>query len=216
MPDDTPPSGRLSTGVDLLDERLGGGVPAGSIVALSAPPRAQSEPLLSAMAAVNPTRYLSTLRPADEVRDALATEPRSSTEGYTEVRGVDGDDVLDDPEATLAGLDAGTVVVLDPTTEVEQGDRESYRSFLDACKRALRMTDSVGMFHCHENTPSVLRRGMTLARADLVWDLRTEVADGEVLTCMAVTKFRGGSPAGMFRLDFGESGVVATETDDLG
>lgn len=211
-------SGARSTGVDSLDDAHGGGVPPGSLVALSATPRAQSEPLLYQMAAANPTRYLSTLRPATEVEDAIdATIPGpvagisgENSDAGVDVRGVDGDAVLDQPERFLEGLDSGSVVIVDPTTELEQGDRERYRAFLDACKRALRMTDSVGLLHCHENTPSVLRRDMTMARADVVWDVRVDVVDGRLHTCMAVTKVRGGAPAGMFDLRFGEDGVTAT------
>lgn len=207
MTEDVPADRGLSTGVDLLDTAVGGGVPTGSLVALTAAPRAQSEPLLYAMAAANPTRYLSTLRPAEEVRDALAATVADG--GEIDVHGVNGDDVLADPEQFLEGLDAGSLVVIDPTTELEQGDRERYREFLDTCKRALRMTDSVGLFHCHENTPSVLRRDMTLARADVVWDICVEVVEESVRTRLAMTKCRGGAPFGLVDLTFEDGGVAA-------
>lgn len=202
------PAGGLSTGVSLLDDALGGGVPTGSLVALSALPRTQSESLVYAMADANETRYLSTLRPADEVRDALLASGYDAT--AVDIRAVDGDDALADPESVLGGLDVNTVVVVDPTTELEQGDRARYREFLDTCKRALRMTDSVGLLHCHENTPQVLRRDMTIARADMVWDLRVDEVDGAVRTGLAVTKFRGGSPFGMVDLAFEDGRVTAS------
>lgn len=202
-------TGDLSTGVDLLDSAMGGGVPPGSLVALTAPPRAQSEPLLYTMAAANPTRYLTTLRTSDEVTDAITATLPSTTGVSIDVRGVDGDEILANPEQFLGGLDSHSLVIIDPTTELEQGDRERYRSFLDTCKRALRMTDSVGLLHCHENTPSVLRRDMTLARADQVWDVCVEVIEENIRTRMAITKVRGGSPFGMLDLDFSDGGVTA-------
>lgn len=208
MAEDVAPGPGLSTGVNLLDSALSGGVSTGSLVALTAAPRAQSEPLLYAMAAENPTRYLSTVRPADEVREAIGASLPGEVDSV-DVHGVDGDDVLGDPERFFEGLDAGSLVVIDPTTELEQGDRERYREFLDTCKRALRMTDSVGLFHCHENTPSVLRRDMTLARADLVWDVCVEVVDETVRTRMAITKCRGGTPFGLVDLTFDDGGVSA-------
>lgn len=194
-------SGRLSTGVEGLDDALAGGVPTGSLVALTATPRTQSEPLLYAVAGANETRYLSALRPEAEVREAVAASAGAAD--AVDVRAVTGEAVLADPESYLGGLDANSVVVVDPSTELEQGDREAYREFLDTCKRALRMTDSVGLFHCHENTPSVLRRDMTVARADQVWNVHTEVADGAVATRLVVTKCRGGAPVGPFDLSFG-------------
>ncbi|MFB6142371.1 MAG: RAD55 family ATPase [Halorientalis sp.] len=212
MTDDA--SGRLTTGVPGLDAALEGGVPTGSLVVLTAAPRAQSEPLLAAMAGANRARYLSTLRPELEVRDALA----AAGAGDVAVEAVDGDDVLADPAAHLSGLESGSVVVVDPTTELEQGDRERYREFLDACKRALRMTDSVAVLHCHENTPAVLRRDMTLARADLVWDVRTAVSGGNLDTRLAVTKFRGGVPSGVHGLSFADGVALVDDLrgDDAG
>lgn len=201
------PADGLSTGVGLLDRALGGGVPPRNLVALTAAPRAQSEPLLYAMAAANRTRYLSALRPAAEVEDAIRASVDTS-DAAIDVRGVDGDAVLAHPAEFLEGLDQHSVVVIDPTTELEQGDRERYREFLDTCKRALRTTDSVGLFHCHENTPSVLRRDMTLARADQVWDVRVEAVEGEIRTCFGVTKCRGGTPFGLLDLSF-DGGVTA-------
>jgi len=202
-------TGDLSTGVELLDSAMGGGVPPGSLVALTAPPRAQSEPLLYTMAAENPTRYLSTLRTSDEVTDAITATLPSTAGVSIDVRAVSGDEILASPEQYLGSLDSHSLVIIDPTTELEQGDRERYRSFLDTCKRALRMTDSVGLLHCHENTPSVLRRDMTLARADQVWDVCAEVIDENLRTRMAITKVRGGSPFGLLDLTFSDGGVTA-------
>lgn len=202
-------TGDLSTGVDLLDSAMGGGVPPGSLVALTTPPRAQSEPLLYAMAAANPTRYLSTLRTSEEVTDAITVTLPSTNGVSIDVRAVDGDEILANPEQYLGGLDAHSLVVIDPMTELEQGDRERYRSFLDTCKRALRMTDSVGLLHCYENTPSVLRRDMTVARADVVWDICVEIIEDDLRTRLAITKFRGGSLFGLLDLTFDEGGVAA-------
>lgn len=201
------PADGLSTGVGLLDRALGGGVRPRHLVALTAAPRAQSEPLLYAMAVANRTRYLSALRPATEVEDSIRASVDTS-DARVDVRTVDGDYVLANPTEHLGGLDQHSVVVVDPTTELEQGDRERYREFLDTFKRALRNTDSVGLLHCHENTPSVLRRDMTLARADQVWDVRVDVCEGEVRTCLGVTKCRGGTPFGLLDLSF-DGGVSA-------
>jgi hypothetical protein len=49
---------------------------------------------------------------------------------------------------------------------------------------------------------------MTLARADQVWDVRVDVCEGEVRTCLGVTKCRGGTPFGLLDLSF-DGGVSA-------
>jgi KaiC/GvpD/RAD55 family RecA-like ATPase len=211
---DADDSSRLSTGVDLLDQGLGGGIPTGGLVAVSAPPRAQSEPLLYALAAENPTRYLSTLRPSQEVEESIAPHVESWQATDIDVRRVDGDDILGDPETYFQGLDPESVVVVDPATELEQGERARYHNFLDSCRQAVRMTDSAAVLHCHENTPSVLRRDLTLARADQIWDVRVEYVGGNLRTRLGVTKARGGVPFGLLDLSFDRGEVTASAGRD--
>lgn len=206
--------GRLSTGINLLDKGLGGGIPTGGLVAVSAPPRAQSEPLLYALAARNPARYLSTLRPSEEVEESIAPRVESWEANDIEVRRVDGDDVLSDPETYFQGLDPESVVIIDPATELEQGERARYHNFLDACRQAIRMTDSAAVLHCHQNTPSVLRRDLTLARADQVWNVSIEYVDGDLRTRLGVTKSRGGVPFGLLDLSFEDGQVSAAAVRD--
>jgi hypothetical protein len=183
---------RLATGVDGLDEALGGGLPAGDLVALVAPPTSGAERLLYAFGAENPTRYLSTLRPPAEVHGAMAAV--DLPEGAVDVRQVDGDGLLDDPADHLSGLDAGSVVVVDPATELERAGEDRYRSFLDDLKRHCRTTESVAVLHCPRTTPRTLRRDLTLARADTTLVLHREVDSEGSRSYLDVGKFRHGLP----------------------
>ncbi|MFC7027485.1 hypothetical protein ACFQH8_08195 [Halomicroarcula sp. GCM10025710] len=65
---------RLSTGIDTIDRTLGGGLQPGSIVALLAPPEAQSLPVLCAHTGLRPTHYFTTLRTVDSVQRQLAQQ----------------------------------------------------------------------------------------------------------------------------------------------
>ena len=50
---------RLRTGIEVLDRKLDGGIPAGSIVALTADPASQAELFLYELTATRGTLYLS-------------------------------------------------------------------------------------------------------------------------------------------------------------
>lgn len=179
----------LSTGVPELDRRLGGGIPAGSLVALTAPPDSQSELLLYQFAAANDARYLSTFRPADEIEAVIDARFPEAT---IPVERVLDESLLDDPGAQFDGLD-GHAVVVDTATELERAGREQYRRVLDVLKRRLRATDSVALLHCLDVEPAPMRRGLTLGRADLAWRLRFTGLPERVEPRLLVTKFRGGT-----------------------
>jgi hypothetical protein len=185
---------RLSTGVPGLDDALAGGLPAGDLVALVAPFTSGAERLLYALGTENPTRYCSTLRPPAEVRDAMAAADLPADR--VDVRGLDADALVEDPSEHLAGLDAGSVVVIDPATGLERTGEDTYRSFLEDLKRHCRTTESVAVCHCPRTTPRTLRRDLTLARADTTLVLHREVDPGGTRSYLDVGKFRHGRPPG--------------------
>lgn len=195
---------RLSTGVDGLDDRLGGGVAAGALVALTAPPDSGSELLCYALAAANDARYLSTFRPADEVRAVLSDHPAAVS-----VEQTPADALLESPGATLDGLDLdGTAVVVDTATELEQAGRDQYRRALDVLKRRLRTTGSVALLHCQDIEPTPMRRGLTLGRADVTLRVRFTGFPERLDPRLYVTKHRGGpAPDEAIPLVFEERGV---------
>jgi hypothetical protein len=201
---------RLSTGVPGLDDALDGGLPAGDLVALVAPPTSGAERLLYALGAANPTRYLSTLRPAPEVHGAMTAV--DLPDGRVDVRAVDGEELLDAPAEHLSALDAGSVVVVDPATELERAGEDRYRSFLDDLKGHCRTTESVAVLHCPRTTPRTLRRDLTLARADTTLTLHREVDPDGSRSYLDVGKFRHGRPpAGPLAVDL--RGTPTTDED---
>jgi hypothetical protein len=203
----------LPFGVEGLDERLGRPLRPGSVVALSADPASPSEELLYPPAAATPGRYLTTLRGAAEVR---AHAGRSVDAGALDVREATGSSLLDDPAGSLSGLDARSVVVLDPVTELEREGRERYRAFLDTLVRAVRTTDSVALLHCLRMNPRALQRDLTLAVADTVLELEAYVdGDGGPVVTLAARKARfGRAPAGPVPLRFDGGPAVAPDGTD--
>ncbi|CAI48695.1 uncharacterized protein NP_1208A [Natronomonas pharaonis DSM 2160] len=170
------------TGLPELDRHLGGGVPPGTLVALTAPPNTQSERLLERLAAANETRYVTTLRDAARVRDRL---PEASVLSATP------DDLLFDPETYLSIPSSGCLVV-DSVTELER-DTDTYREFLETAARETAESDGIVVLHAHEAEPNPPERWLTLARADMTVQLSLEVSSDAVTNRLAVTKHRGGA-----------------------
>ena len=176
---------RLSTGVPVMDRQLGGGVPAGSLVSLSTPPDTQSELLVEKFTEPRRTRYLSTMRPAAEIRDQFDGDD-------LHVEQVDPKALLDSPSDHLADLPDRSTVVVDPVNPLETS-RSQYTEFLSTLKRRLRETDSVALFHCIEADETSFR-WLTLARADMTWRLQLVVGAITIETRLVITKDRGGNP----------------------
>jgi hypothetical protein len=198
-------------GVEGLDERLGHPLHPGSVVVLSADPASPSEELLYPPAASNPGRYLTALRGAAEIR---AHAGRSVDAGTLDVRESMASSLLDDPAGSLSGLDARSVVVLDPVTELEREGRERYRAFLDTLVRAVRTTESVALLHGLRMNPRALQRDLTLAVADTVLDLETYVDEAGPVATLSVRKARfGRAPAGPVPLRF-DGGPSVSDADE--
>jgi len=196
----------IPLGIEGLDDRLGDPLRPGSVLALSADPASPSEELLYPPAAANPGRYLTTLRGAAEVR---AHADRTVDADSMDVREATGSGLLDDPTGALSGLDARSVVVIDPVTEVEREGRERYRSFLDTLVRAVRTTESVAVLHCLRMNPRALQRDLTLAVADTVLELEAYVDEERPVVTVAARKARFGSaPAGPVPLRFDDGPAV--------
>ncbi|MFB6135581.1 MAG: RAD55 family ATPase [Halobacteriaceae archaeon] len=178
---------RLSTGVETLDRRFDGGLPAGSLFALVAPPEAQAELLVAALASARHTRYYSTARPAAEVAETTRRGDRSMDVVHDSPEALAAD-----PESDLADLPAESNVVVDATNGFEELDRERYLDFLGALKRRLEETGGVGLLYCLAAEDAPRHRTLTLHRADVVARLELVRTTLTVETRLYVTKFRGG------------------------
>lgn len=182
---------RLSTGLSLLDRRIGGGIPPGQLVALVSPPDVQAELLLEALSAPRGTLYVSTVHPPEEIRRRTPPTAAGETAGDRTVVQVSPREFLEEPDAWLSGLAERSTVVVDPTDDLEAG--EEYRTFLTALRTRLTETGSVGVLHCLERASPPEARWLTLKRADAVWELRVITGPLAVESRLYVTKDRDGS-----------------------
>jgi KaiC/GvpD/RAD55 family RecA-like ATPase len=182
---------RLETGVRFLDMELGGGIPVGDIVALTAPPASQSELILTEIARAQPVQYISTI--CEDEAEATAWIEPDGFEGAAElqVSTASPETLRSDPTAVFEQAPDQGVIVIDPMGGLENTDRNAYLGLLNALKRHLRATESVAVLHCLDGDGATPQRRLTLKWADHVWQLRLDVDSGEVRTSLLVPKARG-------------------------
>lgn len=203
---------RLSTGVGPLDRYLDGGLPAGSLVAVTAPPESQSEMVLYELVANHPALYVSTVRSAElmaDVFDRLPFDVGEPAVHYAEpARALDA---VDDYHA-MAG--EGGVVIVDPANVLEAKSRDRYQEFLNAFANHMRNVGGVGVLHCHRTDPEPHLRPVTTAFADVVLTVDRDVEGSYIDYYLGVAKHRGGlSPEELLKLDFEQRLTVDTSRD---
>lgn len=180
----------LSTGIDVLDRQLDGGLPPGRLLALSASAFSQSELFLSEMAAVRPTLYLTTERREPAVRQAL--DAAGTDTSTVSIHRVTPNDPFADAHEKIDTIDASSTVIIDPIRLFEDTNPQAYRTFMNDLKDTVDTTGSLAVLHCLEGQGVPEQRDRTAYLADIIFDLRTEFRSGHVENRLSIPKFRGG------------------------
>jgi hypothetical protein len=207
-------SDSISTGNQLLDGQLAGGLHAGDLLAIRAPPASQSEAFIHTLMEERPTLYMSTLRQADAVRNDLSRVAtagmefnisfvgETATMGGEMVKKLTGkrtlsndystqSDPLDSVFEQIKKLEGRCNVVLNPTSPLERNaESEKYVAVLNELKRQLMEVGGLGVLHCINQTQNPVLRDTTLTIADVVWAVE-HVSKGEEKYRMKVEKNRG-------------------------
>lgn len=183
-------STRLRTGISALDRELEGGIPSGSIVALTASPASQAELFLYELTAARRTLYLTLDRTSDAVGNSIDAAPTAT--GDPTVRDVTGDAPLDNASRLIAALPDSSNLIVDPADVLERHDPPRYRNFLNELQNHIYNTDSLAVLHCLDGTDVPRLRDTTEHMADVVFQLETRIKGDRVENRLAVPKFRGG------------------------
>ncbi|MFC7213643.1 AAA family ATPase [Saliphagus sp. GCM10025334] len=175
--------GRLPIGVDAVDRALGGGVPAGSVVTLTAPPASQVEHLLYGVTAVRGTLYLATDRSKAQVERAIRRTPRRT--GTPTIRSLAGERVEDDLDRVLELLEKlpeGATVIVDVVDALERADRRPYREFLSSVVERVVETESVVVLYGLRDGHEPRNRRLTVQVSDVVFEVPSPNRGGAVGT----------------------------------
>lgn len=180
----------LATGIEVLDRKLDGGLPAGSVVVLSASPVSQSELFLYEMASVRPTTYLTTERTAEDVRGSLDRSDASPED--VEVHDVGTADPLTDARELVADLPEESTLIVDPMRLLEAEAADPYRTFLNELRQRTAGAGGLTILHCLEGRGVPEQRDRTEYLADVVFSLSTTVRGGSIENSLTIPKYRGG------------------------
>ncbi|MFB6304392.1 MAG: RAD55 family ATPase [Haloferacaceae archaeon] len=181
---------RLPTGITVLDRQLDGGIPAGSIVLLTADPASQSELFLYELTAARGTLYLTSIRSDQAVKDAINQVP--GRVGDPTVRDIGGDAPLDGANRLIHNLPEGANLIVDALDPLERQDPSRYRAFLNELQTHMVNTQGLAVLHALKGDSVPENRDVSKHMADVVFDLRTTVDGSEIENRMAIPKFRGG------------------------
>lgn len=206
-------SARLPTGIDVLDRKLEGGIPAGSIIAVTADPASQSELLLYELTAARGTLYLSTGRSDQAVQDGLERTPTRT--GNPTVRHV-GDDgePLDQANQLIRALPENANLIIDVADPLERRESVRYRNFLNDLQNQIVNTEGLAFLHCLDGVSPPPNRDITEYMADVVFELDTNLKGEQLENRLVVPKFRGGRAlTEAIKLEMTEEVTVDTSRD---
>ncbi|MBV0923405.1 transcriptional regulator [Halomicroarcula limicola] len=204
---------RLRTGIDVLDRKLDGGIPAGSIVALTAQPASQAELFLYELTATRGTLWLSLDRTAESIVASIEQTPANT--GDPTVRHISGEAPLDNAGKLVSALPETSNLIVDPLDVLEAQEPPSrFRAFMNDLQNHIVNTGSLAILHCLDGRDVPPLRDTTEHFADVVFQLKTTTTGDEVENRLAVPKFRAGrAPSDVIKLDLVEEVSIDTSRD---
>ena len=203
---------RLRTGISVLDRKLNGGIPAGSLVALTAKPASQAELFLYELTATRGTLYLS----LDRTGDAVSSSIRSSNTrtGNPTVRDVTGDAPLDNATKLVSALPESSNLIIDPVDILERQGAARYRNFLNELQNHIYNSGGLAILHGLDGRNVPALRDTTEHMADIVFQLDTAVKGDRIENRLAVPKFRGGQAlSDIIKLELADGVEIDTSRD---
>jgi KaiC/GvpD/RAD55 family RecA-like ATPase len=204
---------RLRTGIDVLDRKLDGGIPAGSIVVLSAQPASQAELFLYELTATRGTLWLPLDRTAESVIASIEQTPANT--GDPTVRHISGEAPLDNAGKLVSALPETSNLIVDPLDVLEAQEPHSrFRAFMNDLQNHIVNTGSLAIVHCLDGRDVPPLRDTTEHFADVVFQLDTTTTGDEVENRLAIPKFRGGrAPTDVIKLNLVEEVSIDTSRD---
>lgn len=207
----------LTTGIDTIDRRLGGGIQPGSLVSLVTPPSLQSHPILFELIRERPTVYIATLRGRSAIENDLAPLAGEDTEVSIQAVGgaaiggsrnlteftdsqiysintTERERTFDDIVETVQTVQDSVNIIIDVANPLERSQsRQDYQTFLRSLKEKLIETDSLALLHCIQLESPPPYREETLSFADVVWELDIVAGRKKALEIQSkIPKNRGG------------------------
>ena len=187
--------------MDELDRQLQGGLPAGSVTAIEAPPGSQGHLLLHELTAVRGTIWISYARLTEAIRASLEDTP--STSGDCTIRRVSDETPLEDTRKLLTAVPDRSNIILDPVDVLESSvDALAYRTFLNDLQQHVLERESLAILFCPRGDSRPALRDATKYVADVVFELEVHSRGDTVENFLRVPKLRRGEcPTDIIKLE---------------
>lgn len=177
---------RLSTGVGLLDDKLDGGVPLGSLITFESRPASQSDLLVNHFIEPNRAIYITTQRSRKAVEKAV--EASAMNPEYIEfVDATSNEESITKIREQFDEIEEHSIIVIDKIEELEQKD--DYGSLLRDLQKTLIEKGAVAYLYRSENAGSGAK---TRSYSDVIFQLHTDIDGSELQNRLVVPKVRGG------------------------
>lgn len=206
---------KLGTGIEILDQRLDGGLPPGSVVSVVADPKSTAELFLYDLATTRKTHYFTTLRSPESVRrnfDVLETEPHDleiiDLSGQLQGAATKISEHLKD-----VGPDEN--IIIDTFSDLAvQTDR--FESMLDELYRTSHENGNLTYLYMLESAddPLTFEERKVPYLSDVVMKMKQDISGEKVENRLAITKLRGETPPPKtIKLNIGTSVKIDTSRD---
>lgn len=183
----TETSGLLSTGIDILDRKIGGGIPPGKVIALSAVPASQSELFLYELAEVRDTVYLTTERREEDIESCLGAEHDECS-----IHRLPAENPFETGRTALKELSDQSTLIVDPVNLLEKEEPRAYQEFINDVKAYTVENQGIALLHCLDGQRVPEQRDRTRYLADIIFSLNTTLRGDSIENSLSIPKFRGG------------------------
>lgn len=188
----------LSTGIDTLDRKLSGGLPAGTLVAVMTPPGIQHDPLLCAGTDERASHFYTTMKSSAAVQRSFERSAGGSEiEHIQQIEPAEADNQF---AARIHDIDEGEDFYVDTIDPIEESlDRDRYADLLNSFDDKLAEIGSIGyLYGLATETPPQNRR-YTLDFADCVLRLRARQQRDKLSYYLEIPKATGIALGGVDR-----------------
>lgn len=181
----------LSTGLDNFDEAFKKrGIKIGSVITLLSTPNCSSDTLLANMIANRPGFYYTFGRSVEHIKEKMRPISNVNRDEVT-VETFDSRKPLDElkQELTDLSMPTGSVLILDPVNEFENGDASKYRQLMYQIQEKVNKNGGLAIIHgLQSEQTTVQNRWLTKYVSDTVLRVYQEQADEAIQEFLAVEK----------------------------
>jgi hypothetical protein len=181
---------KLPTGIETLDRKLGGGLPPGTLVVVTAPPGTQHDPLVCAGTGERSSLFFTTVKNEPAVHKMLEQSPVSTD--VQDVEELEPDRTLEVVPEKLETLDQDQDFYLDVVDPIEADlSRDAYLDFLNGVSERLDAVGTTGYLYGYRTDDEPRNRRYTLDVADFVINLGTSQQRSKLKFALEIPKANG-------------------------